>query len=311
MRVVFMGSPVFAVPSLRALVARFEVAGVVTQPDRPAGRGRRMRSPEVKQVALELSIPVFQPARLQGPEVVGQLEAWRPQVIVVAAFGQLIPRSILALPDLGCLNVHPSLLPRWRGASPIQAAILNGDTETGVTIMRLDAGLDTGPIVAQTRLALDNEVTGGELSLQLAEVGADLLTDTLPAYVIGEIQPVPQDEAQATYAPALAKTAGELDFTKSASELARQVRAFEPRPASFLNWSGGRLIVRQARAIPAKQAPPGEVLVAEGYPAVATADGLLQLEAVQPEGRGVMDGRSFVRGAPSFAGTTLVAKDVA
>jgi methionyl-tRNA formyltransferase len=311
MRVVFMGSPAFGVPSLRRLISHFDVAGVVTQPDRPAGRGRRLRSSEVKLVALEASLPVFQPARLNGAEVVSQLRAWGAEVIVVAAFGQLIPPSVLELPPHGCLNVHPSLLPRWRGASPIQTAILNGDQETGITIMKLDVGLDTGPIVAQRRVPLDDEVTGGDLSRQLAELGASVLIETLPKYITGEIRPVPQDQTRATYAPTISKSAGELDFNKPAAALARQVRAYEPRPASFLRWAGRRLLVRRARVQSGGDASPGEVLTADGYPAVATTDGVLVLEAVQPEGKGVMDGKAFVRGAPSFAGASLATKDVA
>lgn len=311
MRVVFMGSPAFGVPSLRALIAHFDVAGVVTQPDRPAGRGRKLRPPEVKQVALEASLPVIQPSSLKGPEVVPHLKAWGAELIVVAAFGQLIPPSILDLPPHGCLNVHPSLLPRWRGASPIQAAILDGDQETGVTIMRIEAGLDTGPIVAQRRLPLNNEWTGGELSRQLAELGASLLIETLPEYITGEIQPVAQDEAQATYAHTISKSASELDFNKPAAVLARQVRAYEPRPGSFVRWAGRRLIVRGARAQFGNDASPGDVLTIEDYPAIATVDGVLVLVDVQPEGKGVMEGKAFLRGAPAFAGASLASKDVA
>jgi methionyl-tRNA formyltransferase len=305
MRVVFMGSPAFAVPSLRAVWARFDLIGVVTQPDRPAGRGRKIRTSEVKRVAMQESIPVFQPARLGGPEVLQHLQAWQPEVIVVAAFGQLIPESILTLANHGCVNVHPSLLPRWRGASPIQAAILRGDQETGVTLMKLDAGLDTGPIIAQRRVALDSEITGGELSHQLAELGATLLTESLPDYVGGTLALTPQDDAQASYAPAIPKSAGALDFSRSAAELARQVRAYEPKPGSFLTWAERRLIVRRARAVVGQRGMPGEVLLVDGRPAVRTADGLLVLEAVQPEGKGAMDGASFIRGAPGFVGRSL------
>lgn len=305
MRVVFMGSPAFALPSLRALLERFEVAGVVTQPDRPSGRGRRIQAPEVKRAAIESSIPTFQPASLKGPEVLRQFQVWRPEVIVVAAFGQLIPPPILEIAEHGCVNVHPSLLPRWRGASPIQAAILHGDKETGVTIMKLDAGLDTGPILAQRRVAPDPDTTGGELGQRLADLGAILLIETLPDYVRGDLKPVPQDDAQATYAPAIPKSAGELDFSKTADELARQVRAYEPRPSSYLTWGGRRLVVRRARANPAQLGDPGEVVLAHGHPAIGTADGALILEIVQPEAKLPMAGRSFVRGAPGFSGSLL------
>jgi len=305
MRVVFMGSPAFAVPSLHALIERFEVAGVVTQPDSPSGRGRKIRSPEVKRAAVEASIPVFQPPTLRGSDVLRRLRAWQPELIVAAAFGQLIPQPILDLAEHGCLNVHPSLLPRWRGASPIQAAILNGDKETGVTIMKLDAGFDTGPIIAQRRVPLSPEMTGGELSQRLSELGAALLIETLPDYVLGNLVAVPQDDTRATNAPTILKSAGALDFTRTAEVLARQVRAYEPRPGSFLAWEGRRLVVRRARPHPAKLEVPGEVVVADGYPAVGTADGLLLLEIVQPEGRRAMDGQSFIHGAPKFAGSLL------
>jgi methionyl-tRNA formyltransferase len=311
MRVVFMGSPEFAVPSLRALCGRFDVVGVVTQPDRPAGRGRKVRESEVKRVALEQAIPVVQPARLSDPEAQRRLDAWQPDVIVVAAFGQLVPGPILDRPAQGCLNVHPSLLPRWRGASPIQAAILHGDHKTGVTIMKLDAGLDTGPIIAQRRVALDPEITGGELSRQLAGVGASLLVEILPDYVAGSLKLVPQDDDRATYAPAIPKSAGELDFTKPASELARQIRAYEPRPGSFMTWNGRRLIVRRAHHHPGQHEVPGEVFVVDGHPAVTTLDGSLVLEVLQPAGKEPMDGSSFVRGAPRFIGSSLAVRHTA
>jgi methionyl-tRNA formyltransferase len=305
MRVVFMGSPAFAVPSLTAMHERFSVVGVVTQPDRPAGRGRKLRTSEVKRVALERSLPLFQPANLRGSDVLEHLRGWQPDVIVVAAFGQLIPQPILDMTEHGCVNVHPSLLPRWRGASPIQAAILHGDQGTGVTLMKLDAGLDTGPIIAQRRVRLGSEITGGELDRQLADIGASLLVETLPGYVAGMLDLVPQDNTQATYASAIPKSAGAMDFGLTADELARQVRAYEPRPGSFLKWGEHRLIVRQARAVPGPFGRPGEVLVQDERPAVTTAEGLLVLEVVQPEGKGSMDGASFIRGAPDFVGRSL------
>jgi methionyl-tRNA formyltransferase len=311
MRVVFMGSPAFSVPSLRAVQRRFDLVGVVTQPDRPAGRGRRLQESEVKRAAADGSIPLLQPLRLKEPQVVGQLEAWRPDVIVVAAFGQLIPPAILDLPLHGCVNVHPSLLPRWRGASPIQAAILHGDDETGVTIMKLDAGLDTGPIIAQRRVALDPDITGGELAQQLAELGASLLIESLPDYVEGVKEPVPQDEARAMYAPAIASSSGGLDFTRPAAELSRQVRAYEPRPGSFLTWRGSRLIVRRARPTDANLGPPGRVDLVAGQPSIATAVGALVLEIVQPAGKGRMEASSFVHGAPDFVGSSLLLPNTA
>ena len=305
MRVVFMGSPAFAVPSLEALAERYDVVGIITQPDRAAGRGRRLRSSEVKRYAQARSIAVLQPSRLRGPEVVQQIESWASDVIVVAAFGQLIPPAILDLPEHGCLNVHPSLLPRWRGASPVQAAILHGDEGSGVTIMKLDAGLDTGPILSQRKVRVLPQETAGDLAGRLAKLGADLLIETLPAYLQGALTPEPQDEALATYSPEIPKSAGEMDFTRTADELARQVRAYEPWPASFLTWKGRRLIVHRAQAHNPDGNGPGQVRAVDGYPAVMTSAGLLILEIVQPEGKRSMDGADFVRGAPGFVGSLL------
>jgi methionyl-tRNA formyltransferase len=311
MRVVFMGSPAFSVPSLRAVQSSFDLVGVVTQPDRPAGRGRRVQQSEVKRAAVERSIPVLQPVRLKDPEALRQLQSWEPDVIVLAAFGQLVPPMILGLPGHGCVNVHPSLLPRWRGASPIQTAILQGEKETGVTIMKLDAGLDTGPIIAQRRVAIDPEITAGELDKQLAELGASLLVESLPDYLEGAAKPVPQDDDRATYAPAISKSAGQLDFTRPAADLVRQVRAFEPRPGSYLSWRDRRIIVRRAHRDAGGRARPGEVVVVDGQPAVATPDGRLVLDIIQPAGKGLMPGSSFVRGAPDFIGVSLLLPNTA
>ena len=194
-RIVFMGSPDFAVPVLRRLTEAYPVIGVITQPDRPAGRGQTLASPPVKILAQSLSLPVIQPNRLKEPEAQAQLAAWAPDLIVVAAFGQILRQNVLDLPPHGCVNVHASLLPRWRGASPIQAAIRTGDAQTGVSIMRMDAGVDTGPVLAQRAIPILPEDTAGALSDRLAQLGADLLIETLPAYLNGKIIPQPQDDA--------------------------------------------------------------------------------------------------------------------
>ena len=200
-RIVFMGSPEFALPSLTALARDFQVVGVVTQPDRPAGRGRELTPPPVKTLAQQFGLPIIQPERLKEPAAQQQLQDWAPDVIVVAAFGQILRSAVLGLPPHGCINVHASLLPRWRGAAPVQAAILNGDGETGITIMCMDAGVDTGGILSQRSQRIAPEDTGGSLSQRLAELGAALLVDTLPGYLRGDIQPQPQVDAVATYAP--------------------------------------------------------------------------------------------------------------
>jgi len=202
-KIVFMGSPDFALFTLRALNDNYPIAGVVTQPDRAAGRGRELKPPPVKRLALELGIPVIQPEKLRLPEAMEQLHTWAPDLIVVAAFGQILRQDVLDLPPFGCINVHASLLPRWRGAAPINAAILHGDEETGITIMKMDAGLDTGPILSQRSVRIRPDETAGSLFETLSTLGADLLLDTLPGYLADEIEPCPQPEAGVTYAPML------------------------------------------------------------------------------------------------------------
>jgi len=295
-RIVFMGSPQFALPTLKALAAHYEVVGVITQPDRPAGRGKQLTAPPVKLLAQELGLPIIQPSRLREPEAVSQLRAWAPNLIVVAAFGQILRAEVLDLPPHGCINVHASLLPRWRGASPIQAAILNGDKETGITIMRMDAGLDTGPILSQRSIPIDPEDTAATLSAKLAELGAELLDETLPAYLAGELKPQAQAETGVTSAPMLSKAVGELDFSQSAEMLARKVRAFNPWPGAFILWKGAPLKVHRAHVATGK-GRAGEHIVEDGQPAIAAADGLLALDEVQPAGKKAMPGRDFLTGA--------------
>lgn len=238
LRLVFMGSPDFAVPTLRALAAQYAVVGVVTQPDRPAGRGMTLTPPPVKLVAEELRIPLIQPQKLRQPEAVQQLKDWNPDLIVVSAFGQILRPEVLDLPRQGCINVHASLLPRWRGAAPIQAAILAGDAQAGVTIMKMDPGLDTGPMLSQRAIPIDAEDTGGSLLQKLSHLGGELLLETLPGYISGEIQPQPQPETGSTYAPMLKKEDGLLDFTRPAAELERKIRAFQPWPGTTVAWDG-------------------------------------------------------------------------
>ena len=300
MRVVFMGSPEFSIPTLNELARRYQIIGVVTQPDRPAGRGRRQSASAVKRFAIQSGLNIVEPVSLRAAQSIEQLASLTPDLIVVAAFGQILPQAILELPPHGCLNVHASLLPRWRGASPVQAAILHGDPETGVSIMRMDAGLDTGPIVAQRTTPIDAGETGGTLSTRLAQLGAELLVEVLPAYLAGEIAPAPQDESQATHAPRIKKDDGLIDLKLPAAQLARQIRAFEPSPGSYLQWNGRRLLVRAARAAAIGQAAPGQVFEMDRRPAIGTGDGALVLERVQPEGKRSMDGQSFLQGWPDF-----------
>ncbi|KAF0107586.1 MAG: methionyl-tRNA formyltransferase [Anaerolineaceae bacterium] len=292
-----MGSPDFAVPSLDALAARYPVAGAVTQPDRPAGRGGTVRLPAVKQAALRLGIPVIQPEKLRQPEAMAQLRAWAPDLIVVAAFGQILRLEVLGLPRFGCVNVHASLLPRGRGAAPIQAAILAGDAETGITIMKMDPGVDTGPILSQRAIPIAPDDTGGSLFEKMSALGAELLLETLPRYLNGELVPQPQPADGATYAPMLKKEDGLLDFSQPAIALERRVRAFSPWPGTSFNWNGAPLKVLRASVSEAKSPGAGTRLTVQGRPAVGTGEGILVLEEVQPAGKKTMPGKAFLSGA--------------
>jgi methionyl-tRNA formyltransferase len=305
MRVVFMGSPAFAVPSLEAVARAYCVVGVVTQPDRPAGRGRALTPPAVKAAALRLGLDVLQPERLRAPDATQAVAAWAPDVILVAAYGQILRAEVLSLPRHGCVNVHASLLPRWRGAAPIQAALRAGDATTGITIMRMDAGMDTGGILAQASLPIEPDDTAESLSARLAPLGASLLLQALPAYFEGRLAPLPQQESLATLAPLLKKEDGRLDFTRPAAELERQVRAFHPWPGTFLEWNGNRLGVLRARIVEEYSAPIASLTRHGAYPAVGTADGLLLLELVHPAGRQPIAGDAFLRGTPAFADAHL------
>jgi methionyl-tRNA formyltransferase len=300
--IVFMGSPDFALPTLRTLADHYPIAGVVTQPDRPKGRGQSLTPPPVKELALELDLPVIQPRRLREPDAMEQLQIWQPDLIVVAAFGQILKPDVLDLPRFGCVNVHASLLPRWRGATPIQAAILNGDDQTGVTIMRMDPGVDTGPTLSQREVPILADNTAISLSERLADLGAELLIETLPSYLEGALVPQPQDESLATYAPMLKKEDGLLDFTQPAAYLARRVRAFNPWPGAFTLWHGQ--ILKICRAHPSSiqhsmvtNPTPGVPLIHQSLPAFMTGDGLLVLDEVQPAGKKPMPGKVFLSGA--------------
>jgi methionyl-tRNA formyltransferase len=301
-RIVFMGSPDFALPTLRALDKHFKVVGVVTKPDRPAGRGQQLRPPDVKVLAQELRLPFIQPKTLKDPDAFNRLQSWYPDVIVVAAFGQILRENVLDLPSFGCVNVHASLLPRWRGAAPIQAAILQ-DNETGVTIMRMDKGLDTGPILSKRVFPIPTEMTAGELFDVLAVMGAELLIETLPVYLKGQIEPQPQDESQATYAPRLKKSEGELDFSQPAEYLTRVVRAFNPWPGAYQFYDDHRLKVYKAHVIQVTESIPGKRYVLDDLPAWGTSEGLLVLDEVQLAGKGKVSGEAFLHGAKDWIKT--------
>ncbi len=307
-RVIFMGTPDFSVPALAALVRNgYDVAAVVTQPDRPAGRGRKLELSPVKSYAVQHGLAVLQPPTLKAPEAVAELAGLRPDLIVVAAFGQILRPAVLDLPVYGCINVHASLLPRWRGAAPVQAAILAGDRVTGSTIMRMDAGMDTGPILAQAALSIQPDDTGGALTARLAQQGADLLAETLPAWLAGLITPQPQDASLATLCRPLRKEQGLIDWTQPADAIARAARAFNPWPAASTTWNGQPLRVLRASAVldSAREDTPGRVVEAGGAVAVVTGHGLLALEEVQLAGRAALPAASFVRGQRNFVGSVL------
>jgi methionyl-tRNA formyltransferase len=299
-RIVFMGTPEFALPTLQVLANHYAVVGVVTQPDRQSGRGRALAPPPVKALAQELGLEVMQPTRLREPSAMQKLRSWNPDLIIVAAFGQILKPDVLETPPYGCVNVHASLLPRWRGAAPIQAMLLAGDRIGGVTIMKMDSGIDTGPILSQRESPIESEDTAASLGEKLAFLGAEVLIQTLPDYLAGKISPQSQDDARATYAPMLKKEAGLLDFSQPAEALSRQVRAFYPWPGTFFLWKGAPIKVHQVFTVKMKADTPGKLITFQGYPAVLTGANLLVLQVVQPAGKKAMDGRIFLHGVRNW-----------
>jgi methionyl-tRNA formyltransferase len=302
-----MGTPAFAVPALERLASDgHQLVAVYTQPDKPAGRGRALTPPPLKQRALALGLAVRQPPTLRRAGEVEALKALAPQAIVVAAYGKLLPPEVLAIPPLGCLNIHPSLLPRHRGPAPVTAALLAGDATTGVTIMLLDEGMDTGPILAQQEVAIGPEETAGELLARLAPVGADLLADVIVRWVAGQIKPRRQDDKLATASRLLSREEGELDWTCPAEELARRVRALQPWPGTYTRWQGRVLKVLAVRPRTEISSPgPGVVMVRDGACLTGTGDACLELLGVQLEGRQPLGMAEFLRGQPAFVGARL------
>jgi methionyl-tRNA formyltransferase len=306
-RVVFMGTPAFALPSLERLAENYDVVTVVTQPDRPAGRKRRLTPPPVKEAALARGLPLWQPPTLRAPAAVTHLRALAPDLIVVVAFGQILRANVLEIPPHGCLNVHGSLLPKYRGAAPVPAAILAGEAETGVTLMRMDEGMDTGPIMAQATCAIGPDDTTTSLADRLCRLGADLLVETLPRWLAGKIVPRPQDESQATYCRTIAKSDGWLDWGLPAEVLARQVRAYIPWPTAFTSWQGRPLKVLRALPLPDWRGAgqPGQAIALDDGMGAVTGQGALQLLEVQLAGKRAMEMGDFLRGQRGFAGSVL------
>ena len=304
-----MGTAEFAVPPLEALLAQgYPVAGVYTQADKPAGRGLKLEQSAVRRCALQHGLAVLEPTTLRDSAVQEQLAALRPRVIVVAAYGKLLPPQVLALPPSGCVNIHPSLLPKYRGPSPVTAALLNGDTFTGVTIMLLDEGMDTGPLLAQERVAIALQDTTETLTHQLAQVGARLLMETLPRWVKGEVHPQPQDHTQASVTQKVEKRDAELDWSVPAPELERRIRAYSPWPGAYTRWHGRLLKVLESESCRGgEEQPPGKVvaLSEHGAVGVVTGSGVLLLSRVQLEGRSALSCQEFLRGARDFVGSLL------
>lgn len=298
LRILFAGTPEFAVPSLKALIETgHQVIGVYTQPDRPAGRGRQLQMSPVKALALAHGLPVYQPESFKrDPEAVAQIQSLAPDLMVVAAYGLLLPRAVLEAPRLGCINVHASLLPRWRGAAPIQRAILAGDAQTGVSIMHMEEGLDTGPVYHRVATPIAPDETGQSLHDRLAVLGAQALIETLPRIAEGSLVPEPQDESQATYAAKLSKEEARIDWTAPAQFIERQVRAFNPWPVAYtlLEDSPIRLWGAVAEDLPATAAP-GTVLQADRSGIrVATGAGVLRITELQPAGKRPMSAADYL-----------------
>ena len=307
MVVVFFGTPQFAVPTLRRLLdSPHSIAGVVTQPDRPRGRGHKVTHAPVKALSVERRLPVFQPDRLKPPDVAETLRAWRPDLGVVAAYGRIIPEHLLTIPRFGMINVHASLLPKYRGAAPVHRAVINGDRETGVTIMRVVKELDAGGMFAKVTRPIDPDETSDVVESELAEIGADLLVTVVDQIAAGNAQEEPQDDAQATYAPRLTKEEGLVDWTQSATHIHNQIRGLYPWPHAYTYLNGQRLILLRSAMLTSggvDRVPGTIVEVTSDAIHVATGDAELRIVEVQPEGRRAMHVHDFVLGHRLGVGT--------
>jgi methionyl-tRNA formyltransferase len=310
MRIVFMGSPRFSVPSLeQLLINRYEVVAVYTQPDRPAGRGRALVPPPVKEAALRWGVPVIQPESFRSSEAIAQLEILKPDVIVVCAYGHILPQTVLDVPSYQCVNVHFSLLPRHRGASPVAAVILAGDEFTGVSIMLVQKELDTGPVLSAAAIPVSPRDNTGTLTEKLSLVGANLLQEALTGWLHGESTPRPQNDTGATYFPQVKKADGEIDWHLTAVEIWRRVRAYYPWPGCYTTWRGKQLKITEAVLLPGEGiSEAGRVVALPGPKAgigITTSEGILGVLKVQLEGKRDMSAADFLRGQRDFIGSVL------
>jgi methionyl-tRNA formyltransferase len=298
--ILFMGSSDFSINILINLAKEFPIKILATQPDRPAGRGKKIEASRVKILANELNIPVIQPKRIKDEQFFNTLYDYEIDLIIVVAYGKILPKRLLDHPKFGCINVHASLLPRWRGASPIQAAILNGDMHTGVTIMKMDEGIDTGPILSKRAIDLDFNETSEILAIKLSEIGSKLLTDTLPLYLEGKIQPQPQNDQGATYTGLIRKEDGILDFDQPSDQLEKKIRAYNPWPICFVKWENDYLRVYKAEVSLEKKLNQFQRGIINKYPCIGTSTTDLILIEVQPSGKKRIDGKSFLNGARNW-----------
>jgi methionyl-tRNA formyltransferase len=322
LRIIYMGTPQFAVPALEALVQSsapgallpqgYEIVTVITRPDKPAGRGKEIVFSPVKQAALAHHIPVWQPGSLKRPENIAALAAYKADLFIVAAFGQILPQAVLDLPRYGTLNIHASLLPKYRGVSPISEAILQGDTETGVTIMLIDAGIDTGPILLKRSVPIEQDDTTGSLTTTLAHLGAQALLEALPLWIQAKITPQPQQEQSASHTHMLRKEDGEISWQRPAAVIARAGRAYTPWPGAYTHWHGKVVKIVSAHAVPLEphqEVAPGTVSVRKeaGHEvlAIVTGTGMLLVDRLQLEGKKALSAEEFVRGHPHIVGEVL------
>lgn len=308
MRIVFMGTPDFSVPTLESLIQScHQVVGVVTQPDKPKGRGKEIQMSPVKETALRHGILVYQPVRARDEAFVEEMRALKPDVMVVIAFGQILSRELLEVPAYGCINIHASLLPAYRGAAPIQWAVINGDKETGITTMMMDVGMDTGDMLEKTVVTLDEKETGGSLFDRLSLLGGELILSTLEKLEQGTLIRTPQEHEKATYVKKIPKSLGDIDWTMDAASIERLIRGLNPWPSAYTRWNGKMLKLWEAEVFPdSGLGRCGEVLEADGDRlTVKTGDGVLKINSLQLEGKKRMDTAAFLRGYPVEAGSVM------